>query len=99
MELRDFYSDEAYSDFISKLTISTFAAYYGDQQFALKAMTDSASVTPIQIGLVWRPVFKEMRKLDGFKNLLRELGIVAYWQKYGWPTYCKPAGDDDFECE
>ena len=99
MELRDFYSDEAYSDFISKLTISTFAAYFDDQDLALKAMIDSVNEFPLELFAVWRPVFKDMRRLDGFKNLLRSSGVVAYWLKYGWPTYCKPAGDDDFECE
>jgi hypothetical protein len=34
----------------------------------------------------------------GFKDLVRELGIVAHWRTYGWPRYCHPSGGDDFEC-
>jgi TolB-like protein len=32
------------------------------------------------------------------KEMLRRYGFVAYWREKGWPTYCRPLGDDDFEC-
>jgi hypothetical protein len=28
---------------------------------------------------------------------MREIGMVAYWEKYGWPPFCHPVGDD-FDC-
>ena len=40
-----------------------------------------------------------MRKLPGFKDLLRDLGLVDYWRKTGnWADFVRPIGDDDFEC-
>jgi len=24
--------------------------------------------------------------------------FVAYWREKGWPSLCRPLGDDDFEC-
>ena len=40
-----------------------------------------------------------MRQLPGFKVLLREIGIVAHWQAYGWPDICRQLDGDDFECD
>jgi len=29
---------------------------------------------------------------------MREIGMVAYWEKYGWPPFCQPIDQHDFEC-
>jgi len=34
-----------------------------------------------------------------FKAYLRDIGMVAYWQEYGWPAVCRPLGAHDFECD
>ena len=34
-----------------------------------------------------------------FKAFLREIGIVEYWQEYGWPDICRPLDGDDFDCD
>ena len=48
----------------------------------------------------WRPIFRDMRKLPGFKDLMRDIGIVDYWRTTGhWGDFCRPVGEDDFECE
>jgi hypothetical protein len=41
----------------------------------------------------------DMRKLPGFKDLVRDMGLVDYWRKYGWSDFCGPVGDDDFACK
>lgn len=48
---------------------------------------------------LWLPQFKQVRRLPEFKTLLREIGIAAYWQEYGWPAVCRPLPGDDFECD
>jgi len=41
-----------------------------------------------------------MRRLPGFKDLVQNVGLVDYWRSTGnWGDFCKPIGDDDFECE
>jgi hypothetical protein len=40
-----------------------------------------------------------MRRLPGFKTYMREIGMVAYWQEYGWPPFCRSLGEHDFECD
>jgi hypothetical protein len=39
-----------------------------------------------------------LRKLPGFKQLLRDMGLGDFWRKPVWPDLCKPVGGDDFEC-
>jgi len=32
------------------------------------------------------------------KEMLTRCGFVAYWREKGWPSYCRPVGDDEFAC-
>jgi len=48
---------------------------------------------------VFFPMMKELRTARGFKSMLRESGLVAYWEAYGWPDFCRPIGGNDFECD
>ena len=48
---------------------------------------------------LWTTPYSNVRTLPGFKALLRDAGIVDYWRQSGrWGDFCKPVGDDDFEC-
>jgi hypothetical protein len=29
---------------------------------------------------------------------MRDIGIVAYWEEYAWPPFCRPLDAHDFEC-
>ena len=41
-----------------------------------------------------RPLFADPRA----KSLLREYGFERYWRAKGWPSLCRPLGNDGFEC-
>ena len=45
------------------------------------------------------PLVSPARKTDGYKEMVTEIGLVDYWRERGWPHYCRPLGEDDFECE
>jgi hypothetical protein len=48
---------------------------------------------------LWTMPYSTIRAQPGFKELMREAGIVDYWRASGkWGDFCKPVGDDDFEC-
>ena len=48
--------------------------------------------------LLWRGIYRDVRMLPAFKELLRELGLVDYWRETGnWGDFVRPVGDDDFE--
>jgi adenylate cyclase len=75
---------------------AVWASYFGDNEFALQLYKEIG----FPIFTMWRPIHKGMRRLPGFKDLVRDLGLVDYWRKSGnWGDYCKPVGDDDFVCE
>ena len=83
------------------MAIAHLAAYFGDADFALDALRETVENTPVYIGLfgVWRPIFRDVRKLPGFKDLVRSQGLADYWRATGkWGDFCHAVGDDDFEC-
>ena len=47
----------------------------------------------------WLPDARDFRATPYFKKLLRDGGVLAYWQEKGFPDFCRAVGDDDFECD
>ena len=74
------------------------AAYFGDPAFAFEAMRKLADTGGSRMAFVWMPQLASMRRLPEFKAYLREIRMVAYWQEFGWPPFCKQVGALDFEC-
>jgi adenylate cyclase len=46
--------------------------------------------------LPWLPPFLRIRNTDRFKRYIRSAGLIDYWRGKGWPTMCRPVGEDDF---
>ena len=99
-ELRKFLTDPAYAIPVNRIVIPIWASYFGDNELALQVyqeVTESRAFPPLTI---WRPIHKPMRRLPGFKDLVTKLGLVDYWRTTGyWGEFCRPVGEDDFECE
>jgi TolB-like protein/DNA-binding winged helix-turn-helix (wHTH) protein len=79
--------------------IALWAGHFGDAALALAAMRSVVTEVSSRTIYLWMPQLKGMRQLPEFKALLREIGIVAHWQEYGWPDICRPVGNDDFKCD
>ncbi len=80
--------------------ITVWASYFGDHELALKAILKSSEERVSFTAMIWRPIHKEMRSLAGVKDLVRDHGLVDYWRSTGrWGDFCKPTGEDDYECE
>jgi TolB-like protein len=96
--LRATYADNG-SRWPSKLhDIALLAAYFGDPEFALQTIGEEARNTIVRFQAVWSPMMSEVRQLPGFKELVTDLNLVAYWRASGWADLCRPLGDNDFEC-
>jgi TolB-like protein/tetratricopeptide (TPR) repeat protein len=82
------------------ILVPHWLAYFGDAEGALAIISSRSKQFPPDWALmsVWRPVMRDVRKLPGFKQLMRDLGVVEQWREFGWPDLCKPVGADDFEC-
>jgi hypothetical protein len=77
----------------------SWAAYFGDPEFALNAMERAVSLEATPLNFIWAPVLQEVRQLPRFKEFIKEIGLVDYWKEFGWPDLCRPVGDDDFVCD
>lgn len=81
----------------NRQVIALMASYFGDNELALQIFRELPSRYQY---LAWRPIYKGMRRLPGFKDLVQKIGLVDYWRKSGkWGDYCHPVGKDDFECD
>lgn len=74
------------------------AAYFGDPEFALQAISHEARLTTIRYGALWYPVMAKVRELPGFEQLLIDVNLVDYYRAYGWTDHCRPQGVEGLEC-
>jgi hypothetical protein len=98
-ELRRLYTDPSWAGPINRIAIAASAAYVDDAELALNALVEASAAVPLYAHKFWQPLFREVRKLSGFKEFMRKGGFLNYWQRYGWPDQCKSAGIDDFACD
>jgi adenylate cyclase len=97
--LRQLYSDYNNLSEVDITNISILAAYFGDPEFAMDAMEKGIKINTRGLFKIWYPVMKEVRQLPRFKEYVRKIGLVDYWNKFGWPDICRPVGENDFECD
>ena len=74
-----------------------YAAHRGDTDLYFALWDDEAIHYNFYFQLampIARPLFADPRA----KEMLKRYGFVAYWREKGWPSLCRPLGDDDFEC-
>lgn len=79
--------------------IAPWLAYFGDAGGALEALRIERSATgPLGTTSLWLNLYREVRMLPGFAQLVRDIGLVDQWRKNGWGDLCKPVGRDDLQC-
>ena len=98
MTLRSIYTDTDAAWPAKHHDVALLAAFLGDPEFALEAISHEARLTTLRYGALWYPVMAEVRKLPGFKQLVTDVNLVEYWRNYGWSDHCRPIGSNDFEC-
>ncbi len=93
------FTEPFYQD-ISRLNgLAYLASYFGDIDLTLECLRIAfVDRRGVQSTTIWHPLFAETRKTEGFKQLVRDLGLYDYWRKSGhWGDYARALGDDDFE--
>jgi hypothetical protein len=45
------------------------------------------------------PLLDEVRRRPDFGQFLRDVGLVDYWDEFGWPSICRRRAGDFIECE
>jgi hypothetical protein len=51
------------------------------------------------LSLLFHSSYAPVRKMERFKKIIRDAGLIDYWRERGWPSYCRPVGTSDFECD
>jgi hypothetical protein len=78
---------------------AAWAAYYGDAELAVTGLRVTSRLPFQTEGMLWDPVFADVRNSPEFKTMLRDFGYLEYWRATGeWGDFCRPLGADDFEC-
>jgi hypothetical protein len=77
--------------------LAQWAAYYHESKLSLGLLAEVAPHLS-QPAMLWQPLFRDVRKLPAFKDLVRDLGFVDYWRVHGWSDSCHPLGKEDFTC-
>ena len=97
-ELRVEYANTARGNPRRRRDIGVWAGHFGDAKLAFAAMTAAIDEQNVHTAYVWLPQLAAMRQLPEFRDYLRKIGLVEYWQRYGWPEFCRSTGAHDFEC-
>ncbi|MEM7281097.1 MAG: winged helix-turn-helix domain-containing protein [Pseudomonadota bacterium] len=74
--------------------VTVWAAHLDDPHLALQAMQRTPDPW-----VFWSPLTAEVRSMSGFKDLVRETKMDAYWREFGWGDFCRPSGTSDFTCD
>lgn len=98
-ELRRLYASNSNLSTFNLMEISWWAAHFGDPEFALDLIEKVLNVDHSSGFIMWWPVMKEVRQLPRFKKFVKEIGLVDYWNKFGWPDICHELDNGDFECD
>ena len=50
-------------------------------------------------GQLWGDSFRRFRQTEAFRQIIRDAGVLAYWQAHRFPPLCRAVGTEDFACE
>jgi hypothetical protein len=54
---------------------------------------------PPLITVTWIDLMAPYRRSPEFKEHVSASGLPDYWRRHGFPQWCRPVGERDFECE
>jgi TolB-like protein/DNA-binding winged helix-turn-helix (wHTH) protein len=79
--------------------MTAWALYFGDPALALLWFREAVELQASSMLHAWLPSFTELRREPEFTDLVRDQKLPEYWNRFGWPTFCRPLEGDDFECD
>ena len=80
--------------------VAHWAAYLEDCESAVEAIRRMPlDARRLALHTLWRPNLRGLRTTPAFKDLVRDMGLVAYWRATGkWGDFCRPADGENFAC-
>ncbi|HEY0962203.1 MAG TPA: winged helix-turn-helix domain-containing protein [Pseudomonadales bacterium] len=92
------YQPEAATSSIETLYYAALAARLNDHDAAVDLLRSATRDVWSGIFWAWLPVFDDTRRQASFRQLLHDAGLVAYWERAGWPRMCQPE-TTGFRCD
>jgi len=78
------------------------AAYYGDYALAEEIMRKGIlldeKLGTLDMSWLSFPIINPLHNSATYKAILRKIGLDDFWRENGFPTNCRPLGEDDFVC-
>jgi len=83
---------------------AALAANGGDHELAIGFIEIEANLSKEHVdhdalGTSWIDALKPLHNNERFKEIRRKYGLVEYWKNSSWPDFCRPIGENDFECQ
>jgi TolB-like protein/Tfp pilus assembly protein PilF len=98
-ELRRIFKNEGNLSSADFGAIAICAAYFSDPEFAMDAFEKAVNIEASTLFDCWYPLYREVRQTPRFKEFLKDIGLVDYWNKFGWPDICHQLDNGDFVCD
>ena len=73
--------------------IRVWAAYHGDADLALAALRRTPDAWSL-----WMPVMQDLRRHPEFATWLADVGLVEYWDRFGWADACERRETREIVC-
>ena len=75
------------------------ATWMGAADFLVGQIRSEEVPTESRWFLFFFPDASALRQHAGFREMVRQEGMLDYWRQVGWSDYCEPVGEDDFRCD
>jgi TolB-like protein/DNA-binding SARP family transcriptional activator len=72
--------------------------HVGEPSRVLEYYEDSMESGYLGIGPLWHEAYAPVRRTERFKRLVQKARLPEFWRAHGWPVFCHPVGQADFEC-
>jgi len=73
--------------------IRVWAAYHGDAELSLAALRRTPDTWSL-----WMPVMEDVRRHPEFARWLVDVGLVEYWDRFGWSDACERRETGEIAC-
>jgi len=81
------------------ITLITGSMLLMDSEHLTNWLADSTFNRYLIITYLMAPPFRDMLNQPAMKAYINSTGLPDFWRANKWPDFCRPVGDDDYECQ
>ena len=81
------------------ITLITGSMLLMNSEHLTNWLADSTFNRYLIITYLMAPPFRDMLNQPAMKAYINSTGLPDFWRANKWPDFCRPVGDDDYECQ